>query len=89
MDAPAGETAPVPFAIPFSDLEMDNFLLRIGRPRRAPVRGEQSMEAAAVRDFGGRLFDAVFRDELRVALATSLDRAESRDAGLRLRLRFR
>jgi tetratricopeptide (TPR) repeat protein len=87
-DAPAGETAPAQFAVPFSDLEIDNFLLRIGRPRRAPVRGEQSMEAAAVRDFGGRLFDAVFRDELRVALATSLDRAESRDAGLRLRLRF-
>ena len=82
------QTAPAQFAVPFSDLEIDNFLLRIGRPRRAPVRGEQSMEAAAVRDFGGRLFDAVFRDEPRVALATSLDRAESRDAGLRLRLRF-
>jgi hypothetical protein len=36
-DAPAGETAPAQFAVPFSDLEIDNFLLRIGRPRRAPV----------------------------------------------------
>lgn len=88
MEAPSGETAPALFTIPFSDLEIDNFLLRIGRPRRAPVRGEQSMEAAAVRDFGGRLFDAVFREELRVALATSLDQAESRDAGLRVRLRL-
>jgi hypothetical protein len=86
--APSGETAPAQFTIPFSDLEFDNFLLRIDRPRRAPVRGEQSIEAAAVRDFGGRLFDAVFHDEVRVALATSMDQAESRNAGLRLRLRF-
>jgi tetratricopeptide (TPR) repeat protein len=86
--APAGETTSAQFSVPFSDLEIDNFLLRIGRPRRAPVRGEQSMEAAAVREFGGRLFDAVFRDEIRVALATSLDQAEGRDTGLRLRLRL-
>jgi hypothetical protein len=31
----------------------------------------------SVREFGGRLFDAVFHDELRVALANSLVQAEA------------
>ena len=57
-------------------------------PRRRSVRGERRRRPTAVREFGGRLFDAVFRDELRVALATSLDHAESQGAGLRVRLRL-
>jgi hypothetical protein len=31
--SPAGETRPVSFQVPFSDFEVENFLLRIGRPR--------------------------------------------------------
>ncbi len=88
LDAPTGQTAPARFTMPFSDLEVENFLLRIGMPRRQSVRGEHSPEATAVREFGGRLFDAVFHDEVRVALATSLDHAESRNSGLRVRLRL-
>ncbi len=34
LNSPVGETRPVPVTIPFSDLELENFLLRIGRPRR-------------------------------------------------------
>ncbi len=88
LNGPAGETGPVKVAIPFSDLEIENFLLRIGRPRRGLTRSLQSPEAAAVRGFGGVLFDAVFRDQLRVALASSLDIAEGAGAGLRMRLRL-
>ena len=88
LGGPAGETGPVKVAIPFSDLEIENFLLRIGRPRRGLTRSLQSPEAAAVRGFGGVLFDAVFRDQLRVALASSLDLAEGAAAGLRVRLRL-
>lgn len=88
LNGPAGETGPVKVAIPFSDLEIENFLLRIGRPRRGLTRSLQSPEAAAVRGFGAVLFDAVFRDQLRVSLATSLDLAESSAAGLRVRLRL-
>ena len=29
-EAPTGETSPTTFTVPFSDLEIDNFLLRIG-----------------------------------------------------------
>jgi YVTN family beta-propeller protein len=88
LGSPVGETRPVPVTIPFSDLELENFLLRIGRPRRHLVRGEDAPEAAAVRQFGGRLFDAVFHDQVGSALAASRDLAESRDAGLRVRLRL-
>jgi YVTN family beta-propeller protein len=88
LNSPVGETRPVPVTIPFSDLELENFLLRIGRPRRHLVRGEDAPEAVAVREFGGRLFDAVFHDQVRSALAASRDRAESQDAGLRVRLRL-
>ena len=31
--SPAGETRAVSFQVPFSDFEVENFLLRIGRPR--------------------------------------------------------
>ena len=88
LHSPVGETRPVPVTVPFSDLELENFLLRIGRPRRYLVRSEDAPEATAVRDFGGRLFDAVFRDQVRSALTASLDQAEGRDAGLRVRLRL-
>jgi YVTN family beta-propeller protein len=88
LHSPVGETRPVPVTIPFSDLELENFLLRIGRPRRYLVRSEDEPEATAVRDFGARLFDAVFHDQVHSALAASLDQAEGRDAGLRVRLRL-
>ncbi|ADB74826.1 CHAT domain-containing protein [Geodermatophilus obscurus] len=88
LHSPVGETRPVPVTVPFSDLELENFLLRIGRPRRYLVRSEDAPEATAVRDFGGRLFDAVFRDQVRSALTASLDQAEGRDCGLRVRLRL-
>jgi YVTN family beta-propeller protein len=88
LNSPVGETRPVSVTIPFSELELDNFLLRIGRPRRYLVRSENAPEATAVREFGGRLFDAVFHDQLLSALTASRDQAESRDAGLRVRLRL-
>ncbi|MEX5719451.1 CHAT domain-containing protein [Geodermatophilus maliterrae] len=88
LNSPVGETRPVPVTIPFSDLEVENFLLRIGRPRRHLVRSEGAPEATAVRDFGARLFEAVFHDQVHSALTASLDQAEGRDAGLRVRLRL-
>jgi DivIVA domain-containing protein len=85
--APSGEVGPVRLQFPFSDLEIENFLLKIGRPRRGSTRGLASPEALAVREFGGRLFEAIFKDEIRVAFANSLQQAETKGAGLRLRLR--
>src|SRR4051794_40764017 len=89
LNSPVGETQPIPVIIPFSDLEMENFLLKVGRPRRQGIRGENSPEVATVRTFGGRLFDAVFHDQLRSTLASSIDQVEGQeDTGLRVRLRL-
>jgi hypothetical protein len=89
LKSPVGEIASVPIRLPFSDLELENFLLRIGRPRHRSVRGMQPQEVADVRNFGAQLFDAVFQGRLRTALAGSLDHVEGlEDTGLRVRLRL-
>jgi hypothetical protein len=65
LASPAGESRPVSFRVPFSDLEVENFLLKIGRPRRN-VRRINAPQVTAIKDFGGRLFEAVFPEELRI-----------------------
>lgn len=86
LDSPAGE-ASADFATPLSDLELENFLLRVGRPRRG-TRRVGSVEMDAVRSVGRRLYDAVFSGDVRACWRTSLSEAEERNAGLRLRLRI-
>ena len=87
LASPAGETGSVSFHVPFSDLEIENFLLRIGRPRR-DVRRINTPQVAAIKDFGGRLFETVFTPELRRNLDSSISHADAVDAGLRIRLRL-
>jgi hypothetical protein len=79
LASPAGESRPVWFRVPFSDLEVENFLLRIGRPGRNARRS--ALQVTAIKDFGGRLFEAVFPAELHVNLAISQSRADAIDAG--------
>jgi hypothetical protein len=86
VDSPAGQAASG-FALPFSDLEVENFLLRVGRPRRL-TRRIDSPEDKAVKDFGARLFAAVFEGEARGLLRSSLEEARRQGAGLRIRLRL-
>jgi len=86
LNSPAGQ-ASVRFNLPFSELELENFLLRVGRTRRG-VRRVGSPEMQAVKSFGGRLFQAVFDDEVRGCLRSSLDEASRQGAGLRVRLRL-
>jgi CHAT domain-containing protein/WD40 domain-containing protein len=89
LNSPVGESPPVEITIPFSDLEIENFLLKVGRPRRQATRSASAPEVAAVRDFGGRLFDAVFQGRVRSALCSSLEQVDGReDTGLRVRLRL-
>jgi hypothetical protein len=75
------------FKLPFSELEVENFVLRMGRTRPG-VRGINSSEASAARTFGGRLFDAVFGSDVRGSFRSSIDEAERRGVGLRIRLRL-
>jgi hypothetical protein len=87
VHAPAGQGARVAFAQPFGPLELENFLLRIGRPQR-PVRRVDAPETKAIKDFGDRLYRALFHDDLRVSLERSLSEAAAKSAGLRVRLRL-
>ena len=84
FNSPVGQAAST-FSAPFSDLEIENFLLRVGRSRHA-VRRIESPEMVSAKQFGGRLFDQVFAGEVRGCLRSSLDEASRQGAGLRVRL---
>ncbi|HEU5101226.1 MAG TPA: CHAT domain-containing protein [Roseiflexaceae bacterium] len=86
VNSPAGQSSST-FALPFSDLELENFLLRLGQSRRT-MRRIDSPEVEAAKAFGARLFDAVFPDEVRACLRSSQDEASNQGKGLRIRLRL-
>ncbi|HKZ70767.1 MAG TPA: CHAT domain-containing protein [Anaerolineales bacterium] len=85
VHSPAGE-ASVEFAPPFSELELENFILRMGHMRTGTRRlNSQEMEAAE--KFGRRLFEAVFQGEVRDLLTSSLSSLDDETHhGLRIRL---
>ncbi|UCF29584.1 MAG: CHAT domain-containing protein, partial [Chloroflexota bacterium] len=84
VNSPAGQ-AIGEFEMPFTELELENFRLRKGRARKG-VRRLESPEMESARQIGGQLFEAVFSDELRGNLRSSLSEASQQDAGLRFRL---
>ncbi len=86
LRSPAGE-AEAPFEWPFSLQDLEIFILRIGHTRRGTRRSD-SPEMHHARDFGRTLYDTVFSGATRTALVRSIDEAERRDAGLRIRLRL-
>lgn len=86
LGSPAGQAETI-FSLPFSVLEIENFLLRIGRPRRG-VRRIQSPEMNEVRRFGADLYAAVFQGEIARCLLRSIDVADQQEQGVRLRLRL-
>jgi hypothetical protein len=86
VNSPAGQSANT-FQLPFSDLELENFLLRLGQSRRT-MRRVDAPEVEAAKAFGARLFDTVFANEVRACLRSSLDEASNQGKGLRIRLRL-
>jgi WD40 repeat protein len=87
LRSPVGESASVRFALPFTPLELENFVLRVGLVRRR-TRGPGRPDSAPLKDFGGKLYSAVFQDELREVLQASLGHARAHGMGMRLRLRL-
>jgi hypothetical protein len=83
--APAGQ-ASNRFSLPFSSLELENFVLRVGRTRTG-LRKMGSPEGIAAEAFGQRLYDAVFAGEVGVGFRRSIDAAALKGQGLRVRLR--
>ena len=87
LRSPAGESASRQFTLPFSHLELENFVLKIGQGRRR-TRGSGPPESGPLKEFGGKLYNAVFQEELRDVLQRSLSQTRAEGMGLRLRLRL-
>lgn len=79
------------FDMPFSDIELENFVLKFGQTRRTMrnigVAGETVNRS--LRDFGGGLYSAIFSGQVADRLHGSLGIiGQQENAGLRIRLRL-
>jgi len=85
--SPVGE-AVADFNLPFKNGELDDFILQVGRPRAARRHKKALKIEGIAKAFGGKLFSAVFNDDIHACFRSSLDEATRQSAGLRLRLRL-
>src|SRR5690349_8816304 len=83
VEGQAGST----FALPFSEMELENFLLTT-RPGGRGVRRIDAPDVAAAKKFGGNLFDAVFSGDVQGCWRSSFSAASQEGTRLRVRLRF-
>ncbi|MDQ5824726.1 MAG: CHAT domain-containing protein [Chloroflexota bacterium] len=86
VQSPAGE-ATSHFTNPFSQIEVEHFMLSAA-PGKRSVRRIDAPEVAAAKRFGERLYNSVFTGDVSAVLRSSLDEAWNRNAKLRLRLRL-
>lgn len=80
-----GSTAEGSFSAPFSKTELDNFVLRVGLPRRS-VRTYRSSQMEEARRFGSKLSNALLQGEVREVYLGARRLADARDRGLRVTL---
>ena len=86
LESPAGQ-ANANISLPFTDLEIENFILRIGQRRRGRRRIE-SRDLDTAREFGSKLFQAVMFEDIAGAYRSSILSSQERNTGLRVRLRL-
>jgi tetratricopeptide (TPR) repeat protein len=86
LNAPTGQ-ATSEFILPFTEIELGNFLSRIGQVRRT-MRRVDAPELQAAKEFGGKLFGAIFSGEMIAQLRGSMEQASEKEHGLRIRLRL-
>jgi hypothetical protein len=86
LDSPRGE-AEATVTMPFDDDRLENVILKLGRTRSG-VRRIGSPQQDLARAFGSSLYDAVFTAEVGTCFRRSLDEADRRGKGLRIRLRL-
>lgn len=90
IESPLSGEVLTEFRLPFAPLELENFLLRLGVSPGRTVRSATSPELTAAKDFGKKLYDALFQGDARAALKSALDdAAQHPDHGVRLQFRFR
>jgi formylglycine-generating enzyme required for sulfatase activity len=89
LSSPRGEGS-TDFALPFHEGELQQFpWLAEGAWRDArPADQVSPVQALSPRDFGARLFEAVFGRQVGLLFQRSLDRALDQEMGLRLRFRL-
>jgi len=75
------------FRLPFHERDLENFVLRMSRGRRA-VRRVETPETARAEEFGRTLFDALFQGGIRDVYRESLAEARHADRGLRITLQL-
>lgn len=85
LASPAGQ-ATGRFSLPFSPVELENFVLKVGRTRSG-VRKMGSPEGTAAEKFGKQLYEAVFAGEVGICFRRSIDEANLANRGLRVRIR--
>lgn len=81
---PAGQAEEM-FRLPFSDTELENFVLKVGGTRKG-VRSIDSPEMALAKKFGGSLFEALFGTDVRALYRASAIEASNAGQGLRITL---
>lgn len=82
-EAADGSTAAGTFSLPFDETKLENFVLKVGSPRRA-TRAFGGAEMAAAQEFGSELFESVFSGGVRDVYRSARERAWADDKGLRL-----
>ena len=83
-EGPTGETTGR-FHLPWADLELENFVLKLGRPRQG-VRRVDSPEFALARRMGCQLFESLFTERVRDLYRGSFQQARAEGKGLRITL---
>ncbi|MGE0599994.1 MAG: CHAT domain-containing protein [Dehalococcoidia bacterium] len=86
LDSPGGQ-AQAEVTVPFSDLELENFVLRVGQRRRGRRRIESS-DLDVARQFGAKLFQSIIHEDIAGVYRSSLVWAQTHGMGLRIRLRL-
>jgi hypothetical protein len=81
---PDGGTATGQFTTPISQLELDNFILRVGRPRS--VRSYRSSHMEEAKELGRELFEHLLAEDVGDVYHGARAVADSRGRGLRLSL---
>jgi hypothetical protein len=82
---PDGATASGTLELPFSEVELDNFVLRVGRTRRGR-RGYRSPQMEEAKQFGADLFDSLMVGGVRDVFRSARGVADHNRRGLRVTL---
>lgn len=73
------------FISPFTDIDLENFVLKVGQPRRQ-VRGYRSSAMRQATLFGTKLGEALLKDKVREVYQAARNRAEAAGRGMRVAL---